>query len=70
MTLFRVPLVGTVDDSYDIEIGERLFGRLLEDLRAGLLPDAHRLALITDDTVRRLYADALLALLAEAGYHA
>jgi 3-dehydroquinate synthase len=70
MAVFRVPLVATIDDSYDIEIGDRLFQRLVEDLRAGILPGAHRLALVTDTNVRTLYGDALLALLSEAGLNA
>jgi 3-dehydroquinate synthase len=70
MALFRVPLVSTIDDSYDIEIGERLFERLVRDLGAGLLPRAHRLALITDTNVRALYGEALLAPLSRAGLSA
>src|SRR5512139_3255634 len=70
MALFRVPLVSTIDDSYDIEIGERLFDRLVRDLGAGLLPRAHRLALITDTNVRALYGQALLAALSRAGLSA
>jgi 3-dehydroquinate synthase len=67
MARFRVPLVTTIDDSYDIEIGERLFEPLLADLEAGILPGAHRLALITDSNVRELYGETLLARLSDAG---
>jgi 3-dehydroquinate synthase len=67
MPVFHVPLRTTVDDSYDIEIGEKLFNRLISDLEAGLLASAHRLALITDRNVEALYGRELLALLDRAG---
>jgi 3-dehydroquinate synthase len=67
MPVFRVPLKTTIDDSYDIEIGERLFNRLVSDLQAGLLGEAHRLALLTDRNVEELYGRELVALLTQAG---
>jgi 3-dehydroquinate synthase len=70
MSLFRVPLVSTIDDSYDIEIGEKLFEHLVADLATGLMPRAHRVALITDTNVRPLYGEALLALLSRVGLEA
>jgi 3-dehydroquinate synthase len=68
MAVFHVPLKATVDDSYDIEIGERLFDRLVADLSSGLLPDVHRLAIITDRNVEVLYGRELLALCDRAGF--
>jgi 3-dehydroquinate synthase len=70
MPVFRVPLKSTIDDSYDIEIGQKLYDRLVADLKQGLLPGAHRLAVITDRNVEELYARELLALLDQAGIRA
>ncbi len=67
MPTFRVPLKATIDDSYDIEIGERLFDKLIPDLQAGLFPAVHRLAVITDRNVEELFGRELLALLERAG---
>ncbi|MBN2351670.1 MAG: 3-dehydroquinate synthase [Spirochaetales bacterium] len=67
MPTFRVPLKATIDDSYDIEIGERLFDTLIPDLTGGLFPGVHRLAVITDRNVEELYGRELLALLERAG---
>jgi 3-dehydroquinate synthase len=70
MPVFRVPLQAAIDESYDIEIGARLFDRLVADLQAGLLAGVHRLAVITDRTVEELYGRELLALLDHAGIKA
>lgn len=67
MANFHVPLKKTVDDSYDIEIGRNLFDTLVKDLKDGLTPKASRYALITDSTVKGLYADALFEKLNKAG---
>lgn len=67
---FNVSLKRVVDDSYDIEIGYGLYSRLAEDLKAGLVGSRKRLAVITDDTVEKLYAAQMLEKLAEAGFKA
>jgi 3-dehydroquinate synthase len=67
MAIIHVPLKTTIDDSYDIEIGERLFERLIADLSGGLMGEVHRYALITDSNVRRLYGEKLFRLLGAAG---
>lgn len=67
---FNVKLKRVVDDSYDIEIGYGLYSRLAEDLKAGLVGSRKRLAVITDDTVEKLYAAQMLEKLAEAGFKA
>ena len=56
----RVPLQRTVDESYDIEIGEHLFQQVPRDLRANILPGASRIAIITDRKVRARYGEKLL----------
>ena len=58
----RVPLRRTVDESYDIEIGEDLFEQVPRDLRANILAGASRIAIITDGTVGieiRSYTDLI-----------
>ena len=65
MAVFHVPLQRTVDESYDIEIGQTLLPTLVADIKGGLFPKAHRLALITDDTVRGLYGNTAEAALRE-----
>jgi 3-dehydroquinate synthase len=67
MAIFHVPLTYTVDDSYDIEIGENLFPILVKDVKAGILPGAHRYALITDSNVTALYGEKLLGMLKAEG---
>ena len=70
MMNFNVSLKRVVDDSYDIEIGYSLCGRLVSDLQAGLVGSRKRLAVITDDTVEKLYAGEMLQKLADAGFNA
>ncbi len=70
MSVFNVELKKTVDDSYQIETGFGLEEKLVDDLKAGLLGNRKRLALITDSVVRPLYGDKLLKLLLDAGFQA
>ncbi len=70
MATFQVELKKVIDDSYEIEIGRSLGPRLVADLDAGLLGGVRRIAVITDDTVRPLYAEPLCAALCAAGYAA
>lgn len=70
MAIFQVELKKVVDDSYEIEIGFDLADKLLADLKNGLVGNITKFALITDNIVRRLYADAILSKLQDAGYHA
>ena len=65
---FNVSLKSVVDDSYDIEIGYGLGGALVSDLSAGLVGSRKRLAVITDDTVEKLYAGEIMQKLADAGF--
>ena len=59
MGTFRVELKKTVDDSYDIEVGRALTGRLVKDLEGGLMGGLKKFALITDSNVEDLYAQPL-----------
>ena len=68
MSTFRVALKKTVDDSYEIEVGRDLAGKLAEDLKRGLVGGCRRFALITDSNVEKLYAEAIRDRLAEAGF--
>ena len=65
---FNVSLKRVVDDSYDIEIGYGLADALVSDLSAGLVGSRKRLAVITDDTVEKLYAGEIMQKLADAGF--
>ena len=60
MGSFRVNLKKIIDDSYDIEIGYELFDKLIEDIR--------KFAVVTDNTVKDLYAQKLNSLLQNNGY--
>lgn len=68
MSTFRVALKKTVDDSYEIEVGRDLAGKLAEDLKRGLAGGCRRFALITDSNVEKLYAEAIRDKLLEAGF--
>ena len=68
MSSFRVELKKLVDDSYDVLIGENLQDNLLEDLKAGLVGNIKKIAIITDTNVEKLYARPIYEKLAQAGY--
>jgi len=68
MSKFLVELKRVVDDSYEIEIGHSLAGRLADDLRSGLVPGRRRFALITDTTVESLFAGEIRDRLLSAGF--
>jgi len=68
VSTFNVELKRVVDDSYEIEIGRSLAGKLADDLRAGLIPGRRRFALITDSTVESLFAPDIRDCLLSAGF--
>lgn len=68
MSVFQVELKKVVDDTYEIETGRALAGKLADDLRAGLMGKLKRFALITDSTVEPLYAEPIFRRLLEAGF--
>ena len=68
MGTFQVALKKIVDDSYEIETGHSLAGKLAEDLQAGLMGSLRRFALITDSNVETLYAGAVFSRLLAAGF--
>ncbi len=70
MSIFNVELKKVVDDSYEIEVGYELEERLIEDLLGGLVGKIKKFAVITDSTVKELYADKVYSKLLEAGYSA
>ena len=67
MSTFYVDLKKTVDDSYEIEVGRSLAGKLAEDLKRGVAGGSRRFALITDSNVEKLYAEPIRDRLFEAG---
>lgn len=68
MATFQVELKRVVDDSYPIEIGFDLMDHFVEDMKKGLLGDKKKLAVITDSTVEKLYAEPIAVKLRENGY--
>ena len=68
MSTFHVELKKTVDDSYEIEVGRSLAGKLAKDLEHGLAGTCRRFALITDSNVEGLYAAPILGQLRDAGF--
>lgn len=70
MHTFQVELKKVVDDSYEIEIGYELEKKLISDLQNGLAGKLHKFAVITDSIVKELYADRIVKILLDAGYHA
>lgn len=70
MSIFKVELKKTVDDSYDIEVGYDLSNTLVTDLNNGLNRGRKKIAVITDSVVEKLYAGDILEKLKNAGYAA
>lgn len=68
MRTFKVELKKVVDDSYDIEIGFALEDKLVTDIKNGLVGKCKKFAVVTDSTVKGLYADGIVKALGEAGY--
>ena len=70
MSTFQVELKKVVDDSYEIEIGFQLQNKLIADIKNGLVGKVKKFAVVTDSTVKELYADGILNGLVDAGYQA
>lgn len=70
MSIFGVELKKVVDDSYEIETGFQLEDKLITDLKAGLVGNIQKFAVITDSVVKDLYAQKICDMLNEAGFHA
>ncbi|MBR1865318.1 MAG: 3-dehydroquinate synthase [Lachnospiraceae bacterium] len=70
MSTFHVELKKVVDDSYDIEVGFELEQKLIQDIQNGLVGNIRKFAVITDSTVKDLYAARILRRLTEEGYQA
>ncbi len=68
MSTFDVELKRVVDDSYEIETGYELSGKLISDLRKGLVGKIKKFAVITDSVVEELYARHIHKLLLDEGY--
>lgn len=70
MSIFNVELKKIVDDSYEIEIGFCLVDKLISDIQNGLVGNITKFAVVTDSTVKELYADNILKRILSAGYKA
>ncbi len=70
MSSFRVNLKKVIDDSYDIEIGNDLSEKLIEDIKNGLVGNITKFAVVTDSNVKELYADKICSLLKYNSYTA
>lgn len=67
---YRVELVKTVDDSYDVEIGRNLSDTLITDIKAGIFGRIKKFAVVTDSNVEGLYANKICEALKAEGYTA
>ena len=67
---FRVNLVKTVDDSYDIEIGSNLLNNLKEYLIEILQQQKRNIAIITDSNVHTIYGKNFENIVKEAARQA
>ncbi|MCH5325134.1 MAG: 3-dehydroquinate synthase [Eubacterium sp.] len=65
---FNCELRRVVDDSYQIEIGRDLSDELTRDLTRGLIKGVKKYAIVTDSTVRPLYAEPIRKKLTDAGF--
>lgn len=70
MSSFRVDLKKVVDDSYDIETGYDLTGKIVEDIKSGLVGNISKFAVVTDSTVKDICAEEICRLLTDNGYTA
>ncbi len=70
MSIYNVKLEKYVDDSYEIETGYSLADKMISDIKNGLVGNIGKFAIITDDTVKDLYAVPILDKLKNAGFHA
>jgi 3-dehydroquinate synthase len=70
MGTFHVELKKVVDDSYEIETGYHLEDKLIADIGNGLVGKVTKFAVITDSTVKGLYAENIQNKLKNAGYSA
>lgn len=70
MSTYKVELIKTVDDSYDIEIGFGLADKLISDLKEGLAGNITKFAIVTDSNVKPLYGDDIFNRIVDAGYKA
>lgn len=68
VSVFNVELKKVVDDSYDIEIGYDLSGKLVADIERGLVGAIRKFAVITDSNVADLYGKSISEKLLRAGF--
>ena len=68
MSVFNVELKKVVDDSYEIEVGHELEQKLIDDIKAGLVGNIKKFAVVTDSNVKPLYADKIFGMLRDNGY--
>lgn len=67
---FRVNLKKVIDESYDIEIGYDLSGKLIEDIKNGLVGNISKFVVVSDSNVRELYAEKICTLLKDNDFTA
>ena len=70
MSTYNVQLKRVVDDSYEIEIGFGLQDKLIKEIQDGLVGNIKKFVVVTDSTVKELYADDIYNRLIENGYTA
>lgn len=70
MSSFHVELKKIIDDSYDVEIGFNLIGKMVEDLKNGLVKGVKKFAIITDSEVEKIYANKICEQIKDNGFQA
>ncbi|MCD7837271.1 MAG: 3-dehydroquinate synthase [Lachnospiraceae bacterium] len=67
MKTIDVKIEKIINNSYEIEIGYNLFGKLVYDITQGLVTNVHKYAIVTDSNVAGLYGYNLLNLMIKQG---
>ena len=67
MKTIDVKIEKVINNSYEIEIGYDLFGKLVDDITQGLVTNVHKYAIVTDSNVAGLYGYNLLNLMINQG---
>ena len=68
MGIFDVKLQRVEDDSYEIEIGFDLIGKMIADLKSGMIMGVNKYVIITDSNCKEFYGDKMLAEMVEEGF--
>lgn len=68
MGIFDVKLQRVEDDSYEIEIGFDLIGKMIAELKSGMIMGVNKYVIITDSNCKEFYGDKMLTKMVEEGF--